>query len=78
MPAGMAFSVQASLGCFPADKLVKIAELAASGFFLIEQRQARLIEFLEEFVPRNGDEALVASIGGVWEFNAQNPGVGSQ
>jgi hypothetical protein len=70
--------IAAGVGCFPADELVEIAALAVGGFILKEQRQACLVKFLEEFIPRDFDKILISSIRGVWEFDAQDARITSR
>src|SRR5260370_12578508 len=74
MTAGVTFAVLAGFGGFTADQFVEIAALASRRFLLIEQRQVRLVELLEKFVPGDLFEIVVLRIRGAGKFDADYPG----
>lgn len=47
------------LDCIAADELVESAHLPVSRLVLVEHREALLVEFLEELIPRNRLEPIV-------------------
>jgi hypothetical protein len=58
---------------FPTHELIKVAGLTACGLFLIEESQAVLLEFIEEFFPGDLLEALSARISG--KIEPQDSGI---
>ena len=61
------------LGGFGAYEFVEVTAFASGGFFLVEQSEIPLIEFFEEFIPRDLLQALFAAETG--EIESQHPDV---
>src|SRR3954449_4799400 len=73
--AGVVGAVLARLGGFAADQLVEIAPVAAGRLLLVQQREVRFVEFLEELLPRDFLERGMLRMRRFGKFDADDAGV---